>query len=167
MFVKKKKSVVVVSSIVLGTVALLLNPVFSKADTPTVPPVTHPVHSELYKENPDPALKGNANAQDRFLKRDQVLAKVQLPASAKVAATDLKTWGTFVSENYGNKGGAGTELAKDRMVWVIKVDYPEGVETKGGFFANAKQTIVFDAETGRFISRDTTGDSASVNAPWK
>jgi hypothetical protein len=44
------------------------------------------------------------------------------------------------------------------MVRVIKIKYPEGLDTKAGFYKNAVSTDVFDAETGNLIESTVTGD---------
>ena len=44
------------------------------------------------------------------------------------------------------------------MVRVIKVKYPQGLDTKAGFYKNAIAINVFDAETGNLIESTVTGD---------
>lgn len=165
---KMPKKMIVSLGVMIAAVACIVSvPNVTQADpTNAVVAVTHPEGNAKYNENPAPALTGNASAaHDKFISKDKAIEKANIQKDAKVSSVELVTWEKHVKDNVQG-GSGGTEVAKDRMVWVIKADYPNGASTKAGYFENAQRVISFDAESGRLLSVMTTGDLKEVKAPW-
>lgn len=128
--------------------------------------ITHPT-SHPYNENPKPSLPANNTAPTKgFLTKEQVLQLVELKPGDEVLSAKLQTWAQHVHENLNDRG-KNYEIDPNRMVWVIKVSYPNGIQTKGGFYANAVETDTFDAETGRLLHFMGTGDYKGGGGPWQ
>jgi hypothetical protein len=72
-----------------------------------------------------------------------------------VKSSELKTWGKYLNDE---KKEEFTQVSSNRMVKVIKTEYPDGLDTKAGFYGNATLTSVFDAETGNLLESSITGD---------
>ena len=54
--------------------------------------------------------------------------------------------------------GRLTAIDDDQLVWVVQTHFPNGFETKSGFFANAITTALYDAETGFYYGFSVTGN---------
>ncbi|MFE1747671.1 hypothetical protein [Coleofasciculus sp. H7-2] len=134
-----------------------------------LPALPHPVPAPVdlnkpqpYNDNPIPTLPGNNNLPiDRFITREQAIGTLQ--KNARLISADLKPWGEHEKETFRN--ARLHDVSTERMVWVVKAAFPDGIETRGGFFKNATQTVTYDAQTGRFISSTTTGDSSPIERP--
>lgn len=53
------------------------------------------------------------------------------------------------------------------MVWEIKIDCPNGVDTRGVFLKNAIKTYIIDAETENLIEFYVKGDRDPNTGPLK
>ena len=69
----------------------------------------------------------------------------------------FKTWSNHISEDDPNNKDINFQIDPNRNVWVVKTDYPNGIETKAGFYDKATLITVFDAETGQLLKSKVTG----------
>lgn len=151
---------------IIGVVAIT-TPIIQKVtgqvpSNQSIPPLPHPIppardlnKPQQYNDNPTPTLPGNKNLPiDRFLTREQVIGKI--PSDTRLISTELKPWGQH--EKNVLHGARLHDFSQERMVWEVKVAYSNGISTRAGFFDNAEQIIVIDAQTGRYLSSTTTGD---------
>lgn len=134
--------------------------------------ITHPDNGLNYVEEPQPVYIDNASKQQKdFVSDDKLLKKIAKTSSSRIKSSELKTWEKHLSDNKGSGKGNGkgtvilSEISPNRMVKVIKTEYPDGLETKAGFYANAVLTSVFDAETGNLLESTVTGDYKEETAP--
>jgi hypothetical protein len=108
--------------------------------------------SELNR--PEPTRKAN-----KHLSREKFISEVEaigtIPPNAKLISAKLVTWSDYEADEF--QGANFTDVSKDRMVWVVKLAFPQGVDTEAGFFDNARQTLVIDAETKETIVYGVTG----------
>jgi hypothetical protein len=117
-----------------------------------------------YVLNPEPILKSNLEKKQQLLStKDKILNKFKLKPTEKVLSTELKKWSEFNTTKGGNS--KHSELADDRIVWEVTIDSPEGVDTRGGFYNNAKVTYVIDAETEKLIEMFVKGELDPTTSP--
>lgn len=138
------------------------------SNTPTVLPARSiPAIVDLNKlqqsnNKPTPTLAGNKDLLlDRFISRQNVIGK--LPKTARLISADIKSWGQYEQEVLHDTHLH--DVSQERMVWVVKVAYPDGISTRGGFFDNATQLAVVDAQTAQYITSMTTGDYRPETSP--
>lgn len=123
-----------------------------------------PLHT--YNENPTPRFKANAHAdKSGFLSRDEVKAKVTIDSSQgeKLTSAILETYADYMKRN--NIKDVSAEISPDRMLWVVKINKPHGMDTKGGLFDQADAYYAFDAKTGEELFMRVTGHRQSYNHP--
>ncbi len=119
--------------------------------------ITHPNSSDKYNENPTPIYAKNNNTEiENFVTEDKCLKNIVQKSDSIIISKELKTWGKHVSDE--KEEGINYQIDPERMVRVIKVKYPQGLDTKAGFYKNAIAINVFDAETGNLIESTVTGD---------
>lgn len=70
-----------------------------------------------------------------------------------------------MSKDEPNDNLQDREVDPNRMVWVIKTNYPKGLNTKAGFYANATLISVFDAQTGQLLESTVTGNYQGGGIP--
>lgn len=70
----------------------------------------------------------------------------------------MKTWGEHNSQDDPNNSDINFQIDPDRNVWVVITDFPNGIQTKAGFYDKATLTTVFDAESGQLLKSKVTGD---------
>ncbi|MDQ0914599.1 hypothetical protein [Paenibacillus sp. V4I5] len=144
-------------------VTLVLLPIVAYAETPAQ--LDHPlapenmIESELSEMPKMPIYKPNSHADKSiFITKEEAIEQARIKENGGILrSVELMTWDQFSREAW-NKPNSMADRANDRMVWVVKVDYPKGIDTKGGYFFNANQTVVFDAETGQIFGGITSGD---------
>jgi hypothetical protein len=110
---------------------------------------------QIIPQGPAP-IRLPANAQfplTRFISRQEaigILSKKVRLISAKLMS--LRDYG-----GQERDGATFHEVSSERMVWVVKLAFPEGLDTDGGYFEKARFTKVLDAQTGRLITSTTSG----------
>lgn len=66
------------------------------------------------------------------------------------------TWGDFLDsynkENPDEYYNPRNDISKDYKVRVVKIEYPNGLESKAGFYSYALLTCVYDANTGELLT---------------
>jgi len=168
-----KKLLIAVSTfaVILGGVSLMKTPQFFQqaiAQIPTtenlrsVPPLEDLNKPQNYNDNPTPTLPANKGLPiDQFILREEVI-KI-LPANASLISADLVPWSQHQKTTSPN--AVFHDISPERMIWNVVATYPNNLETGGGIYANAKQTIAVDAETGRIISSVVAGKLIQSSLP--
>lgn len=159
----------VISSIALKANWPIKQAVGQVPNNQNIPPLPHPIPAPVdlnkpqpYNNNPTPTLPGNKNLPTNlFITREQAIGT--LPKNARLISAELKPWGEHEKATFRN--ARLYDISPDRMVWVVKAAFPDGIETRGGFFSDATQTVSYDSETGRFISSTTVGNSSPIQRP--
>lgn len=161
---KAKWSVAVLTATALISGGILYGSNVTMANVQNPKPIG--AEQQNYVLNPDPVLKSNINKKDQLLStKDNILKKIKLKNTEKIISTQLKTWKEYnVTEGDNAKN---FEVADDRMVWEIKINSPEGVDTRGGFFKNAIKTYIIDAETEKLIEMYVKGDRDPNSGPFQ
>ncbi|WJH36339.1 hypothetical protein N6H14_11235 [Paenibacillus sp. CC-CFT747] len=112
-----------------------------------------PSQAVLYKKNSEAP-------KEKFITKETAIEKAHIKQEGKLISSTLMSWNHFSEEILG-KSNSMPQIDDERMVWVVKVDYPKGIDTKGGYFNKAVQISAFDAETGQILNVTTIGDSPS------
>lgn len=122
--------------------------------TRSVPPHIDLNNPQVWNNNPSPKLPANKElSTSRFISREQAIGT--LPPNAVLISADLMPWGQHEKETL--HGVRFHEASQARMVWTVKIAHLKGIDTNGGFFANATQTVTYDGETGQIIDSTVTG----------
>ena len=125
---------------------------------------SHQVSSEEYNENPTPIYTANETENaNNFVSEDKCIANIAKTNTSKIITKELKTWGQHVTDD--KEEAINYQIDSNRMVRVIKTEFPDGLDTKAGFYDNAVLTSVFDAETGNLIESHVTGDYQGKSVP--
>jgi hypothetical protein len=121
--------------------------------------VTHPLDQSRYNETPAPLYKDNAGLPtDKLLTKTQAIAKVIATATSYTKEAVLETWAEHVAKDEPDDHVHNVQVAPTRKVWVIKTAFPDGLDTKAGFFNHAILTSVLDAQTGTLLESSVTGE---------
>ena len=110
-----------------------------------------------------PELPANEGlSPDQFISMERAIGT--LPENAHLISAELVPFNVVQDE----KEISLPDVSPDRMVWVVKVAHPNGIKTRRGFYANATQIKVYDAQTGAVIITTITGelDISSLRTPW-
>ena len=119
--------------------------------------ISHPDSSQKYNENPAPIYVANDKKDaSNFVSEDKCLKNIVQTETSKIKSSTLTTWKQYVTDE--KEEAINYQIDDNRMVRVIKIEYPDGLDTKAGFYKNAVSTIVFDAESGNLITSVVTGD---------
>ena len=121
------------------------------------PLVKNPQH--FYSDNKD-------TPKDKLYDINKKINKDKLKAeNAEITTLKLMTYKEFL-ESEKNTTEIDTSVSTERLIWVVKIHYPNGInicnsrfktENKNVVIKNALRTILYDAETGDFISsKDAT-----------
>src|SRR5690625_1275021 len=109
-------------------------------------------------------LKENKERTSQLhLTKDDILENVKLTGNFEIISTQLKKW-----SDYNPADGFGItndQVADDQMFWVVKVSYPDGYDTRRGYFNEAVVTYAVDPETRNIIDHIVTGDRANYKKP--
>ena len=127
-----------------------------------------PIGSEnqTYILNPEPILKNNSDKGEQLLsKKNEILSKFQLKGNDKIISAELKTWKEYNTTDGDN--GKNSQVDDNRLVYVVKISKPDGVDTKGGFFKNATVIQIIDAETEKPIGMDVKGIRDPNSGPFQ
>ncbi len=125
--------------------------------------ITHPFNTSQYNENPEPTFKSNTEKTSKDLVTKDFIAQkvgkeqVKTPKSS-VQKIELTTWGKHVAADEPNTSDKHYMIDPNRQVYVVTTLYPDGLDTKAGFYANATLKTVYDAETGQYFESAVTGD---------
>jgi hypothetical protein len=116
--------------------------------------VTLYADSKPLNRNPEPVLKGNAGIlrQNEYRATAESVLDEQVlkERNGVVKLKEYMTYAEFVKMT-GNEE-LSTEIAKDRIVFVVQVYYPDGFEhVRAGFIKNCLATGFYDAETGEYL----------------
>lgn len=98
--------------------------------------------------------------KNKLMTKEVAIEKVHIEKDGKLLSAELVSWNKFSNDVLG-KSNSLAQISNERQVWVVKVSYPKGIDTKGGYFKNATQISVFDAETKEILNVTTQGDSPS------
>lgn len=110
----------------------------------------------LLDNNPEPEFKANKNQNTKYYDIDKEINKEYLDSvGAVILKKEVIPYGEY-SKRFEN-GEKLTSIDSDRMVWVVQISYPNGYETKVGFFENAVATALYDAETGFYFGSGVKG----------
>ncbi|SFS77551.1 hypothetical protein [Paenibacillus sp. BC26] len=105
----------------------------------------------------EPVLRSASDKMSQLLStKGNIDKKINLNIKEKILSEKLTSWKEY--NNIEGENAANPEVSDDRMVWVISIDCPNGVQTRGGFFKNAVKTYVIDAETEKLIEMHVKGD---------
>jgi hypothetical protein len=120
---------------------------------------THPLDQGRHNETPKPLYADNAGVgYGQLLSKEQAIAKVISTATSYTKEAVLETWAEHVVKDEPNDNIINFEVAPGRKVWVVKTAFPDGLNTKTGFFNHAVLTSVFDAQTGTLLESSVTGN---------
>lgn len=127
-----------------------------------------PIGENKHVDNPKPIFTANKNATGvSFKSKDEILKIVdknqEKGTNSSVKSIDSKTWSQHISEDDPSSKDIDLQVDSDRNVWVVKTDYPNGLDTKAGFYDKATLTTVFDAETGQMLKSKVTGQYKGKN----
>lgn len=117
-------------------------------------------NSQTITDKPFDGSKPNKDLpKSSFVKPEQLYINVNkdkiFPPGAVNTAQELITYGEYVSKYTPGTGGyPEQEFSKDRMVWVVKIHSPNGLQTTRGFVKNAVVTVLYDAETGDSLGQE-------------
>lgn len=147
--------------VIAGSLLIILKPTHSLATIGYK--VNHPYNSDKYNENPSPILKDNKNKLDKdLITKENILKKVEKEQikteKSFIKKVELKTWQKHKDEDDPNNKDNFFQIDPNRKVYVVVTQYPDGLDTKAGFYANATLTTVYDAETGQLIKSSVTGE---------
>lgn len=119
--------------------------------------ISHPFSSDKYNENPTPIYTRNDTRDVKsFVSEGKCIESIAKTKTSHIKSKELKTWGQHVKDD--EEEATNYQIDSNRMVRVIKTEFPDGLDTKAGFYKNAVLTSVFDAETGNLIESHITGD---------
>jgi hypothetical protein len=105
-------------------------------------------------KRPEPTRKANKHlSREKFISEAEAIGTI--PPDAKLISAKLVTWSDYEADEF--QCADFTDVSKDRMVWVVKLAFPQGVDTEAAFFDNARQTLVIDAETKEIVVYGVTG----------
>lgn len=118
---------------------------------------SHPNNGTKYNENPIPIYTDNSEKVNKnFVSEEKCEESIVKTKTSHKKSSELKQWNKYLKDE--KKDIVNHQISDSRMVRVIKTEYPDGLDTKAGFYANAILTTVFDAETGTLLESTVTGD---------
>jgi len=121
--------------------------------------ITQPIKGHSSNENPVALYKDNHGTNhSKFITKEQAIEKVNTPENAVTKSAKLEKWADHLVEDKINKDVVNNQIESGREVWVVKTSFPDGIDTKAGYYKKAKLTSVFDAETGTLLESAVTGD---------
>jgi hypothetical protein len=121
--------------------------------------VTHPNVGHSFNENPAALYKDNHGMDiSKFITKEQAVKRVVIPGNATTKSAKLEKWADHLVEDKIDKEVVNNQIESGRQVWVVKTSFPDGIDTKAGFYKNATLTSVFDAQTGTLLESAVTGD---------
>lgn len=136
------------------------------ATAAVVSQITHPFYSSKYNDNPAPLFRANTQLpSSSFITREEAISKVAAKTGGVLKSADLETWSQHVAKDEPNIGLHDRAVDLNRMTWVVKTNYPTGLDTKAGFYANATLVSVFDAQTEQLLESTVTGDYQGGGIP--
>jgi hypothetical protein len=108
----------------------------------------HPNKPGFFKGPKEPKFKGNKNlTEEKSIGKDKAIGKI--PNKVKLVGAGFKSWKAFKDKELDNV--IIDDVSEDRMVWEVKLSYPEGVEVGDDKYYDAIVTKVVDGETGEVL----------------
>ncbi|MFA6308474.1 MAG: hypothetical protein WC677_01825 [Clostridia bacterium] len=148
----------------IGVLILLCGVFTSLITTYANQNINHPSSSHVYA-SPSPIYKNNDTAKpETFASDEGCVNKIAKTETSIIKSKEIKTYGQYIIDE--KVDAQNYIIESKRMVRVIKVEYPDGLETKAGFYKKAKLTTVWDAETGDYIESCTSGERVTTYSPW-
>lgn len=114
---------------------------------------------------PDYFYEGNAAvlSKDKYFNINEKINKDKLKLEkGEIKSITIMKYSEYLKAD--NISDIDTSISPDRMVWVVKLYYPEGIKAdlygnpttnKDLFIKNAIDTTLYDGETGEFIRSST------------
>lgn len=106
--------------------------------------------------------KVNNSKQDNYLSVNSILKKVKSTqistSTSKITSIVRKTWQEHVKDY--EKDNVSKIFDPNHEVTVVTTSYPDGLNTKAGFYKNATLTTVYDAVTGDLLESSVTGNNS-------
>ncbi|NYE57093.1 hypothetical protein [Carboxydothermus ferrireducens] len=128
--------------------------------------ISHPFPQDKYNENPAPALHATNNlSEGHFITKEQAIAKVSVGKEGELKSAEFVTWKQHLANDESKEQLVNTQIDPDRMVWVVKNYFPNGLDTKAGFYEKATLISVFDAQTGQLLESTVMGDWKGQRLP--
>lgn len=154
----KTKIIVYAASVLAITSSILFPQLIKATRIPLDQKVEQKNDQNIPKADPNTLIfKANSHVdKSKFITKENIIKEPGIRDGGKLLSADLVTYDQFSREILG-KPNPGTMIENDRMVWVVKIDYPNGIKTRGGKFSKAVQISAYDSETGRFLSVTTDG----------
>lgn len=147
------KKIVIIAMVLISLLAISGITVIASEDHA----ISHPFPSDRYNEHPAPTyVKNNDKTEADFVPVEKCLQNIVKTDTSCVVSKELKTWGQHLIDD--KEEVVNYQMDPERMVRVIRTEFPDGLDTKAGFFNKAVLTTVFDAETGNLIESHVTGD---------
>lgn len=117
-------------------------------------------------ENPMLIYKANKDLpKEAFLSKKEILEQVNNNQDKTkrytIQSAELVTYNQYVKKYFSEPHGVNYQIDDNFMVWVVVIKYPDGRDTKAGFYDNATVIIVYDAKTGNALEGTTRGDFKS------
>lgn len=124
---------------------------------------TQSIINHIYNDHPTPIFKADKGDTGVSFKNKDDILKIVNEHQAKgnnssIKSAVMKTWGEHNSQDDPNNSDINFQIDPDRNVWVVITDFPNGIQTKAGFYDKATLTTVFDAESGQLLKSKVTGD---------
>lgn len=125
-------------------------------------PNGNPVLPPQHNDHPEPLFKADKDVEGvTFKSKEEILKMInehqQEGTNSSIKSVVMKTWAQHMSEDDPDSKDVSFQIDPDRTVWVVITDYPDGIDTAGGFYDKATLTTVFDAQTGQFLKAKVTG----------
>jgi hypothetical protein len=114
-----------------------------------------PIADPKYKSNKEKPLSAFLTKKEMLEIIDKYQAKEK---KQKRVSLELKTYKEHIFEDNPNDYNLSFQIDPNRMVWVLVTKYPNGLDTRAGFFENATGIIVLDAESGDLLKTAVYGD---------
>lgn len=108
-------------------------------------------------------LLGNKGlSPDRFIKKEFYQSRMK--PGAVLRTVETMTYGEYMLK-YGDGASVPFDTSPDRMVSVLTVDFPNGLEAENADYSNARVISARDAETGDYFSHITVGNITRQKGP--
>jgi hypothetical protein len=115
----------------------------------------------MQTQNKIPVFEANNNAPDSSLKTATEILSIansNLPTSASIKSTERRTWSEHIKNDEPNSDFKDFQISPDRQVYVVKTSFPDGINTRAGFYASATLMTTYDAATGDTLESFVTGN---------
>lgn len=117
-----------------------------------------PINPNLRNNNnPEPIYKANKDLPtNNFKSEDELINRnILKEKGGTIKIARQLTYSQYI--NQYNIKDKSYNISSDRVIWVIQVHYPNGIQTRIGFLKDAILTGIYDAQTGELLEMDYTG----------